>query len=139
MLKLPDEIILHISMFLKYYDFKKLQKSNIYLDQLLQHEIILKAPNTIIRFMLNTRAIKNRLSIEMNKIHNHLNSFELALCYFFFYEKQYIDQWLKGVNCVWKQNIINSYQFIIPENINKYHLFHIQKQMKPDEICNIGW
>lgn len=139
MLKPPDEIILYISKFLKYHDFKKLQKSNNYLDQLLQHEIILRAPNTIIRFMLNTRAIKNRLSIEMNKRHNHLNSLELALYYFFFYENQYIDQWLKGVNCVWKQNIISSYQFTIPEKINKYHLFHIQKQMKTDEIFNIGW
>ena len=73
MSRLPDEIILHVIKFLNYHDFKKLQKSDNYLDQLLQHEIILKAPNTIIRFMLNTRFKKNRKSIEINKRHNHLN------------------------------------------------------------------
>jgi len=135
----PNEIILYISKFLNYYDLKILQKSDIYLDQLLQDEIILKAPNTIILFMLNTRVKKNRLSIKMNKRYNNLNSLELALYYFFFYENQYVENWLKGVNCTWKQNIINSYQFTIPEKVNKYNLFYIQKKMKPDEICNIGW
>ena len=139
MKSIPDEIILHISDYLNYYDFKKLQQSNSHLEILLKNKFTLKAPNIIHSFMLKTRDIKNVLEQKINSKNSNMNSYELALYYFFFYENQYIDSWLKGVHCEWKHNIIQSYNIYVPEKVNKYDLFHVQKKMTPHEIVSIGW
>ena len=134
-----DDIMLHMSDYLNFKDFKKLQTSHVHLKNLLKDKLIQKASIIIIKFMLRTRYIKNILYNKMNCRYPNMSSIELALYYFFFYENVYTENWLKGFHCDWKKNIIQSYNICVCEKVNKYHLFHVQKKMKPDEIYNIGW
>ncbi len=142
-MSLKNDMAVELSSYLNYHDFISFMNSNEDFNSLLETHKTYNAPHVIRSFLIKSLYIKNKINKKINIIPVMgtpiLNSKEWALYYFFEYPTEFTDSWVDA-KAIWKKNIIQSYQFQLPEGqLNKYDLFHIQYKMNPEDILNIGW
>lgn len=76
--------------------------------------------------------------IEKINFEDNLKNQNIALYYFKYYDKQYINSWY-NTDIQWKRNILDYYGRKNIENPTKYDLFRLMSKMTPEDIFSIGW
>ena len=107
-----------------------------------------RSATIISRFMRRVHGVRHRTP-EINSIYDQedMTMYPLYLkrkymqLYFFEYTKEYIRSWYLNQGN-WKDQIKNQYQrkhFNHPDEITRWDLWELQKQMNLEEILVIGW
>jgi len=84
---------------------------------------------------LNKYKIKNNIFLEYDKCSD---SKSIAFLYFKYYSINMINKWFNH-SCIWKKNIILSYNPKIKNNHNRFDIYHMIKKMNLIHIYSIGF